>query len=599
MTIIVKGHGWAPDEDLTFVPIGQTVRTYTADTVALSSNIALFALLDGAGQPGRKITGPIRNYQLGRQDDEFVAKWTALAGDSGVEILWVGTNLPDGIRMCGHDNPHGATRLCDEAGKHICLDGTTQEHAFPRKVMEPSCEGMRRHICSGVLGRLSPDWVEDIALVACLGEAPTIPVRGLLGSRRGNSHNDSGKPDLHVDTEYDFTRAQFEGIPPRRNLATSSAAADLAGVVPVNPDDSPTAYVVRRISKQPADLVAIAEAEAYVDRLPQATMSLLINDNRISSWLRARWIKIYAEQGELDQMVGQLASNIPRLDAIMEWLTKVPWYGDALDRACVGDEDRLVHEVDKFDEDIAFRLKDAIGRRFKTRFGTVQAGQEFAARTRLGSAKWLTPDSRVAEDVYQSVRSGDLYSVFVLLGVRGKEAGEVEGVLDHLVTKPGYGEALDAAAQQNPAQFWELFGYSEVAVQVGLLGRVVLRELIDQHLWTLLTSGDTLQTEADVDALPDQTRQTLYANSGWLGPWQRVRVIAYHAGQDEIEQLFQLLRDNIGDFDMILELINTIPVYRQALDDTAGRNADAFAAQLELVDETIGGKLRENFSWII
>lgn len=107
MTIIVKGHGKDPHGEDTFVPNGQTVRTYTAHTVMLDPDIALFALLDGAGQPGLRITGPIKNYRLSLQDDEFVAQWTALAVDSDVEILWAGTDLPDGIRLCGHDNPGG------------------------------------------------------------------------------------------------------------------------------------------------------------------------------------------------------------------------------------------------------------------------------------------------------------------------------------------------------------------------------------------------------------------------------------------------------------------------------------------------------------
>ncbi|NBH02341.1 hypothetical protein [Amycolatopsis sp. SID8362] len=582
MTTIVKGHGGDPDGDDTFVPDGQTVRTYTAHTVNLDQSISLFAMLDGAGQPGRKITGPIKNYQLARQDDKLVAQWTALAADSNAEILWVGSDLRHDIRLCGHDNPGRTTELCYEAGEHTCLDGTTREHATPREVVEPRCERLGRHICSGVLGHLPPERVDDIVLVACLGEAPTFR-KGLPGQRRGKAYNDIEKPELHVDTDYDFTRAQFEGQPVRRNPATSSAAA--VPVDPVDPDDAPVAYVWRRIGKRPADRAAIAEAEAYVDRLPPATTSLLLTYPDIVDWLNARWVKIYAEQNQLDQLVGQLASYIARIWKVMNWLEQVPWYGDIFDRACLSDRDELWRRVNALEDGVAAELKNAIvvGRE------AMLFDPPSAAHASSGIPAW-----EGAQMVYEAARDGDLPYAFELL-----EAGVgVPGsVLDQFVTKPGYGQTLDTAAQQNLAEFWERFSNANPAVQQGLLGRDVLRELLDQRFWTLLTSGNAAQAETDIDGLPEETCAALFPTSTWLSAWQCVRTMTYYANQDDIDQLFQALRDSAGDFDIVLDIINTVPAYRQALDETAGRNNDKFAAELQNADEPIGDKLRENFSW--
>ena len=57
MTALVKGHGADPDGEETFVPAGVTVRFYTAENVDLDTAVALFALLDSAGDPGVPITG--------------------------------------------------------------------------------------------------------------------------------------------------------------------------------------------------------------------------------------------------------------------------------------------------------------------------------------------------------------------------------------------------------------------------------------------------------------------------------------------------------------------------------------------------------------
>lgn len=160
MTTIVKGHGADTDGEETFVPDGVTVRMYTAANVDLDSDIALLALLDKAGDPGNEITGDILNYTLYTQDDEFIAQWYALAGDSGVPIWWVGTDIPDETRLCNDPNRNG-----DD----------------PEAV---TCRGLGVHNCTGVLGLLAGH--SDIAIVACRGSDVT-------GTPEGG----------HTDTAYD------------------------------------------------------------------------------------------------------------------------------------------------------------------------------------------------------------------------------------------------------------------------------------------------------------------------------------------------------------------------------------------------------------
>lgn len=156
MTAIVKGHGTDVDGQDTYVPDGVTVRMYTAAEVNLDNDIALLALLDEAGDPGVEITGTIRNYTLGTQDDEFIAQWYALGGQSSTPIWWVGTDIPDGTRLCS--------------------DPT-------------ACQAPAAHTCTGVLGLVHDT---DIAIVACRG------VAGQVGA------------DVHTPTAYDQAGTEFK-----------------------------------------------------------------------------------------------------------------------------------------------------------------------------------------------------------------------------------------------------------------------------------------------------------------------------------------------------------------------------------------------------
>ncbi|MGH9119603.1 MAG: hypothetical protein ACRD0A_17510 [Acidimicrobiales bacterium] len=262
MTTIVKGHGADEGFPDTFVPDGATVRMYSAESVNLRTNVALLALLDEAGEPGLPIHGPIKNYTLFAQDDRFIAQWYAIAGESGVPIKWVGTDIPDGTRLC--ESPE------DEVGPDVT-----------------ACRSLGYHGCAGVLGLVQDT---DIALVACRG----VP----------------GGPIGAVPTAYDTTS---DGI---------NALVD--------------EYVTRLESGDPAE---VAQVEDDFDHVPQDVLALMINRKYFADWTKARWVKEYAEQNDLEQLFGQLESNVDRLTGIMVWLNRIPAYGDAVDTAATSYQD--------------------------------------------------------------------------------------------------------------------------------------------------------------------------------------------------------------------------------------------------------------------
>ncbi len=178
MTVIVKGHGADTDGEDTFVPAGVTVRFYTAENVDLDTDVALLALLDAAGDPGVPISGnnPIKNYTLYKQDDQFIAQWYTLAGDSGTNIKWVGTDIPD------------QTRLCEDPDRHTS-DTLT-------------CRAVGEHNCNGVLGLLKGE--TDIAIVACRGS--WVP-----GAKKGGKTATSyDEPISNIDAWLADTKLQLE-----------------------------------------------------------------------------------------------------------------------------------------------------------------------------------------------------------------------------------------------------------------------------------------------------------------------------------------------------------------------------------------------------
>ena len=117
MTTIVKGHGERIDSETTFVPEGTILKFYAGFDVDLNSIVSLVALLDGAvAPPVETVVGrrEVHNYTVYTQDDEYLARWLALGGKSGVPIKWVGTDIPDQTRLCA------APGICDELGLHAC-----------------------------------------------------------------------------------------------------------------------------------------------------------------------------------------------------------------------------------------------------------------------------------------------------------------------------------------------------------------------------------------------------------------------------------------------------------------------------------------------
>jgi hypothetical protein len=152
VTTIVIGHGDDPDGEETFVPAGVTVRFYSAENVVLDDAVALFALLDKAGDPGLPITGdaPIKNYRVYTTDDQFIAQWLAIGGQAGGDIKWVGTDIANQTRLCDDPDRNTSTQL--------------------------TCRAVGEHNCKGVLGLLKGE--TDIAILACRVSAVAGAVAG-------------------------------------------------------------------------------------------------------------------------------------------------------------------------------------------------------------------------------------------------------------------------------------------------------------------------------------------------------------------------------------------------------------------------------------
>jgi hypothetical protein len=165
MTTIVKGHGSRDDDEETFVAQGKKLRFYSGFDVDLETTVALIAIANGAGAPatetvvGSGKVGDVANYTVHQQDDEFIAKWLAMGGESGIPISWVGQDIADGTRFC--TNPD-------------------------------TCNGLGEHTCSGVLGTVDD---ADIVVLACRGSATSTDSEPKYGT-------DSKKPlhTLHDDT---------------------------------------------------------------------------------------------------------------------------------------------------------------------------------------------------------------------------------------------------------------------------------------------------------------------------------------------------------------------------------------------------------------
>ena len=155
MTVIVKGHGSRLDDGKTFVPVGTKVRFYSGFDVDISQNVELVAIASGAKATAQEAVDgsgkkdDVANYELGTVDDEFVARWLAIGGASGIPIYFVGVSeIKDGARLC--ESPD-------------------------------TCEGT--HSCTGVLGTLKAE--KDIVILAC----------------RGYVDDDEDEPELRYGTD--------------------------------------------------------------------------------------------------------------------------------------------------------------------------------------------------------------------------------------------------------------------------------------------------------------------------------------------------------------------------------------------------------------
>jgi hypothetical protein len=170
MATIVKGHGGRLDDQRTFVPKGTTVKFYTGFDVDLSTTVALVAIATGSSTPpqetivGTGTTDDVANYGVYTQDDGFIAKWLAMGGESGMPIKWVGTDIPDGTRLC--ENPN----ICNGLGEHTCL---------------------------GVLGRVQD---KEIIILACRGYAGPNPTAAPAPDRRYGTDEDDPLQDIAADT---------------------------------------------------------------------------------------------------------------------------------------------------------------------------------------------------------------------------------------------------------------------------------------------------------------------------------------------------------------------------------------------------------------
>jgi hypothetical protein len=171
MPTIVKGHGGRIDDQWTFVPKGTTVKFYTGFDVDLSTSVALVAIAAGASAPaqetivGTGTTDDVANYGLYTQDDGFIAKWLAMGGENGIPITWIGTDIPDGTRLC--DNPD-------------------------------TCNGLGEHTCNGVLGRVHDT---EIIILACRGYAGSNPTAAPAPDRRYGTDEDDPLQDITKDLD--------------------------------------------------------------------------------------------------------------------------------------------------------------------------------------------------------------------------------------------------------------------------------------------------------------------------------------------------------------------------------------------------------------
>jgi hypothetical protein len=188
MTHLVLGHGRRDSgAEKTFVKIGTTLRFYTQDGLDLASEVALAAIVDGAGAPvvetivGTGQNNDVYNYVLFRRgdDDEFFAQFLAVgrSPSRALVIALGGGDLPDQVSLC---------------------------------TAPTTCQG--RHTCNGLLGVLDNE--TDIVSLSCRGYQYHPPIDTRYGS-------DDKNPLFDIADELDTTANRIFAL-----LRTDPATAE-------------------------------------------------------------------------------------------------------------------------------------------------------------------------------------------------------------------------------------------------------------------------------------------------------------------------------------------------------------------------------------
>ena len=325
MTVIVQGHGNRTDDQTTFVPVGTTLRFYSGFDVDLSQNVALIAIANGAQAPaqdpiigGGKKTD-VANYQFETMEDQFIARWLTISGETSIPIYFV-----------GNSEIKNKDRLCNRP---------------------EACDGT--HTCDGVLGVLKEE--KDIVILAC---------RGYTGNKNRTIEQSYGTDAKNPLQRLDLDVTDFVG----KILAL--AKSDPAAV------------------------------ERQVDELPQEHIAMLINRKDFQAWQKARYLKDFAQAGDVKQMIGHLKANEKDLDTtsgdrsitIMKWLEDIPSYGAAVDQSVTTNLRAVLRELNGISDsernvDSALKSRASIATAI-----TAMRDADFEA-----SKNWKPDDSLLAE----------------------------------------------------------------------------------------------------------------------------------------------------------------------------------------------------------
>jgi hypothetical protein len=208
------------------------------------------------------------------------------AGDPGDQVQ-EGDDIRN-YRLVAVEDEHIARAYAVDSASGIPIRWVGADLPSPIRLCEDvagcwEVAGEHGHRCQGVLGRLHG----EIVILACRGSAAPDPDTG----------------DHHLATAYDEVNEEI-----RRTL------------------DS---YVGELMSGDPARVTWV---EQTVDGMSEPTLALLGVSEWFPAWQAARWLKVYADQNDLKQLFGQLASNGDQIDAVLKWLDRIPAYGEAVDR---------------------------------------------------------------------------------------------------------------------------------------------------------------------------------------------------------------------------------------------------------------------------